>query len=128
MAYLFANSLNHNQTIVNLLRYVNQEVKPGDSYKGYTGSGNVKKEKTINRLKGILKLCGINDIGLPIVEEVEVESELEQEIIFEEQPQQTENLEPAITVTPESFNNEQEQEQEFQEETQAILNIVNNVA
>ena len=139
MAYLFANSLNHDQTIVNLLRYVNQEVKPGDSYKGYTGSGNVKKEKTINRLKGILKLCGVNDIGLPIVEEVEVEPELEQEIIVEEQreqSQQTENLEPAITVTAEEFSEENQKEQpeqtdtsnQDQEEVQAILNIIDNVA
>ena len=78
---------------------------------------------------------------MPIVEEDEVEPELEQEIIVEEQPQQTENLEPAITATSESFseenqeeqseqtiNDDQEQDQEFQEETQAILNIVNNVA
>ena len=64
-----------------------------------------------------------------------------QEEIIEEQLQQIENLEPSITATSESFseeiqeeqpeqtiNDEQEQDQEFQEETQAILNIVNNVA
>ena len=56
---------------------------------------------------------------------------------------QTENLESTITVSAEEFsdetenkeeqseqtiNDKQEQDQEFQEETQAILNIVNNVA
>ena len=54
----------------------------------------------------------------------------------EEQPQQTENLEPAITATPESFNEENQEEQpeqtdtldQNQEDAQAILNIVNNVA
>jgi len=128
MAYLFANSLNHDQTIINLLKYVNQEIKPGDVYKGYTGSGNVKKEKTINRLKGILKLCGVNDIGLPIAEEVQ--KELEQEIIIEEhetEQVETENENLDSTITPDQEESS-EQNQKDIEDVKTILNIVNNVA
>jgi len=83
----------------------------------------------VNEFKIVAKVTEVKE-----AEVVEIQQE-------EEQPQQTENLEPAITATLESFseenkeeqpeeaiNDEQEQDQEFQEETQAILNIVNNVA
>jgi len=136
MAYLFANSLNHDETIVKLLKYVNHGSAPADGYKNYTGSGNVKKDKTINRLKGILKLCEVNDIGLPILEELELT--LEQEIIAVEEFEQSQQLQ--ILDTPITNDNEELGEQmEIQseqtdtsdvdpEDVEAILNIVNNVA
>ena len=143
LAYMFANATNKSEATKKLLTYIPKAL-PADEYKKYTGSGNVKKENVKSRVKGMLNICGVVEREL-LVEDIQPEEvEQEQEEITEEQweqPQQSENLEPAITVTPESFseenqeeqleqtiNDEQEQDQEFQEETQAILNIVNNVA
>lgn len=94
MAYLFANSLNHDETIVNLHKYVNEKQVPADGYKNYTGAGNVKKDKTVNRLKGILKICGVEDIGLPVEEvneqeiNVENQEEIQMKLDLDIQPEQ----------------------------------------
>ena len=92
-------------------------------YKSKTESGSSDSDKVKARID-ILNDALINEFK--IVAKVEVVK--------------TENLEPAITMTAEEFsenqeeqpeqtiNDEQEQDQKFQEETQAILNIVNNVA
>jgi len=118
-------------------------------YKSKTEKGSAEASKVKERIELLNKdfmsefkiVAKVAEVK--VVEVQEVEPVIEQEGIIEEQweqPQQTENLESTITVTPESFsenqeeqpeqtiNDEQEQDQEFQEETQAILNIVNNVA
>jgi len=137
LAYMFANAVNKVDATKKLLTYIPKAL-PADEYKKWAGSGNVKKEKVVNRVKGMLNICGVVEKTLDIEnvqpEEVEVEQEEEQW----EQPQQTENLEPAITVTAEEFGDETEN-QEIQpeqnetsdqdhEDVQSILNIVNNVA
>ena len=94
------------------------------------------QDKVIDLKRVEMRLNAINS-ELGKLSSFEKVQEVEQEEIIEEQ---TENLESTITVTPESFseeiqeeqseqtiNDKQEQDQEFQEETQAILNIVNNV-
>jgi len=136
LAYMFANAVNKVDATKKLLTYIPKAL-PADEYKKWAGSGNVKKEKVVNRVKGMLNICGVVERTLD-VENVQPEEvvEIEQEEEQWEQPQQTENLEPAITVTSEEFGEENQEIQPEQNETsdqnqedvQSILNIVNNVA
>ena len=100
-------------------------------YKSKTESGSSDSDKVKARIDML------NDALISEFKIVEKVVEVKAEEI------QTENLESTITVSAEEFsdetenkeeqseqtiNDKQEQDQEFQEETQAILNIVNNVA
>ena len=136
LAYMFANAVNKVDATKKLLTYIPKAL-PADEYKKWAGSGNVKKEKVVNRVKGMLNICGVVEKTLDIEnvqpEEVEVEQEEEQW----EQPKQTENLEPAITPDQESFSDETENQEikpeqtetsdQDHEDVQSILKIVNNV-
>jgi len=83
------------------------------------------QDKVIDLKRVEMRLNAINtELGklssFEQAEEVEEEEHQEEEQL--EQPLQTENLESDITVTPEEFG------EENQEDAKAILNIVNNVA
>jgi len=97
MAYLFAISLNHADTINRLLTYANSKSLPADEYKRFTGSGNVKKVNVLSRMKGILSICGVE----------------KRELVEENQSDITPDL---------------EESNDYREEAESILEIINNVA
>lgn len=123
LAYMFANAINKEDATKKLLNYIPTAL-PADEYKKWAGSGNVKKEKVVNRVKGMLNICGVVERDLQI-------EEIQQEEVEVVEPQ---NQEPDITVTQEELVlNEENQEEtiiseEDREDAQAILNITNNVA
>lgn len=119
MVYLFANSLNHDETIAKLLEYANSKPLPADEYKRYTGAGNVKKSNVLGRMKGLLSICGVEKREFLTNEEVIEQIEIDEEW---EQPQRIKTPESAITETPKDLA------ENYKEEAQSILNIVNNVA
>jgi len=130
MTYLFANSLSHENTIAELLDYVNNKIKPGDDYKGNTGAGCTKKDRVTKRIKGLLSLCKVEERKLE-VELVEQEQEIkieELDIQPEDQPETSqETPESTITTTPEEYS--EDTSNDYREEAQAILDIVSlNVA
>jgi len=133
MAYMFVNAIDKTEATKKLLAYI-PKAKPADEYKYHTGSGNVKKIACLGRTKGMLDICGVKERELPII----VFEEVEQEVEETEQPLQTENLEPTITVTAEELDDKAENQEEQSEQTdtpdqnqedvQSILNIINEVA
>jgi len=106
-------------------------------YKRFVESDTTSSASVKIRLEEMDKAL-INEFKIvtKVVEVVEVEVvEIQQEEKQWEQPLQTENIEPAITVTAEELNDEadtkEEQTEESntdQEDVKAILNIIDNVA
>jgi len=127
LAYMFANATNKTEATKKLLNYI-PSAKVADEYKKWAGSGNVKKEKVVNRVKAMLNICGVVEREL-FVEEVETVEEIQPEI----QPE-TENQEVTITANAQELNEEGTQAEQTeesdvnQEEVQSILNIIDNVA
>lgn len=120
MVYLFAHSLNHEDTTNRLLAYANSKALPADDYKRYTGAGNVKKVNVQGRTKGILKICEVEQRELFITDETQGMIESDEEW---EQPQRIVNEETQsdIIITPED-------QEEIQEGAQNILDIIKGVA
>lgn len=102
MAYVFANSDNKAETAINLLQYVTKDIKPSDKYKDNTGSGNVKKEKVVKRIKAMLEICNV--IEKPITQTMQ------------------EQLKKEINIQ------ESEPDQEVEETVDIINSIIHNVA
>jgi len=124
MVYLFANSLDHEDTTNKLLTYANGKPLPADEYKKFTGAGNVKKPNVLGRMKGILSVCGVEERELIVKEETQSNIETNEE----DQPKTNqETPESTTTTTPEEFS--EESTNDYREEAQAILDIVSlNVA
>lgn len=133
LAYMFAQATNKTEVTTKLLQYIPKAL-PADEYKKWAGSGNVKKVNVVNRVKGMLGICGVEERILEFKSE-EVQSQEDDQL---ELHQQIQNLDSNITAESEEVNEETQSEQintnipeVNQEKAESILNIfrqANNVA